>query len=318
MAIINILIYYFRHISTSEFVFEDTQWLQILIFNWKFIIKTVPNNYFAIWTFYVYSNDAIIQHSVNLFIHILNALVLALLIENWDGPGWIIGSLFLINPLAIQAVAYAAGRSELLSLTALLSFLWFISVDDSDLSKRWIGLAFSVAIMLTTKPTVILIAPFLFIWLYISNYDIRLLKGIKWLSLGIPIIIFLCLHILSIRSQIPVKYWIMAQTSASWNLMYSALTGRNLSIDHAWWAINFDLQVAWIIAGIITIIVIALNNKHRIAFGLGWWWISLAPRLFISSTLGWIREQHAYVPLVGFCIALGSLIGESDGTQRIY
>lgn len=316
IAITAIAIYYIQHIRSAEFVFEDSQWVSVnnlsSLGDLKFQLLNIPNNTLARLSFLV-SQSTRVEHSVNLIIHIVNALILALLIEQWDGPGWIIGSLFLINPLSIQAVAYAAGRSELLSLTELLGLLWFASVDSSSTKLRWIGFSLVMLMMLITKPTLIVFMPLLLIWVYVSDYYLHWLEGLDLKFLIVSLILILCLSLRMttlVSHSIPLWHWFLAQTTASWMLLYSALTGRNLSIDHAWWMIDYKFQILGVVCGVLIIIIILLPPRkfHAVTFGLGWWVIAFAPRLFIPSSLGWIREHHAYVPLVGFCIAVGELI----------
>ena len=314
ITFITVIIYYFQHIHSAEFVFEDSQWIGFTgSWNPKSLMMNIPNNFLAIWSFYIFPHEAPVEHSVNLLIHIVNALILASLINQWDGPGWIVGSLFLINPLSIQAVAYAAGRSELLGLTELLGLLWFATVNDLSVFYRWIGFLLYAIAMLFTKATLIVFTPFLLIWIYLSDYDLYWLKklDLELFAIYLISILFMAPRVIAhISSDIPLWHWFLAQTSASWMLLYSALIGRNLSIDHAWWMIDFRLQLISAVALIIAIIMILISRYPFISFGLGWWFITISPRLLIPSKLGWIREHHAYVPLVGICIALASLIQE--------
>ncbi len=326
IALITVVIYYIQHISSAEFVFEDSQWIRFTgSQHIVSLILNIPNNTLALLSFYIVPHVANYEHSVNLIIHITNALILALLINQWEGPGWIVSSLFLINPLSIQAVAYAAGRSELLSLTELLGLLWFASVDFSSMKLRWIGFSLCVLAMLITKPTVIVLAPFLLIWVYVSDYYLYWLRrlNLKLFIVSLLSVLYLSFHMTNIiKTNIPLWHWFLAQTTASWMLLYSALIGRNLSIDHAWWMVGYKFQILGVICWVIAIIIILLPPRKfsAITFGLGWWWIAISPRLFIPSSLGWIREHHAYIPLVGFCIALGSLFQEEKlyGSQSIF
>ncbi len=315
LVLITTVIYYFQHIRTAEFVFEDSQWTSFSGWNIKSLLNNIPNNSLALYSFYIFPKTPQVQHGVNLLIHIINSLILALLINEWNELGWIVGSLFLVNPLSIQAIAYVSGRSELLGLTELLILLWFASVDLFSTLTRWIGLILCATAMLFTKATLIAFTPILLIWIYMSDYYTywyeQWLKRLDLELFAIVSISVLCLTpniIAHIHSNIPFFHWFSSQTTASWMLMYSALTGRNLSIDHAWWSVNFSIQLFSVAALILVACFMIAYFYSPMIFGLGWWLIAILPRLLVPSKLGWIREHHAYIPLVGLCISLSSLI----------
>src|SRR5260221_5441618 len=95
IALVMVGIYYFKHIRTADFVYEDTEWVNSKTAT-SFIseLKSLPNKDLVALT--IIPNHPKIAHSINLAIHILNALILSLLIERWNkNNGWIIGSLFL-------------------------------------------------------------------------------------------------------------------------------------------------------------------------------------------------------------------------------
>lgn len=116
-----------------------------------------------------------------------------------------------------------------------------------------------------------------------------------------------------IKPYIPLNRWIAVQTYASWRLSYEALTGQGLAIDHPWWLVSTDLQILSVVFAVLTIIIILrFKNYSLTIFGIGWWFIAFSPRLFTTVSLGWIREHHSYIPLVGLCIALGSLFQNKE------
>lgn len=309
VAVVTSLTYYFQHIRLAEFVFEDPNWIITDFYKWSWHdLYAIPGNRLTLVTFI--HNTPIIAHSINLLIHVINALLLSILIESWFGSGWIVGSLFLVNPLASQAVAYASGRGELLATGFLFGFLWFSTCSKLSSDKRWILFQVCLLGIATTKATILAVTVPLLIWVYISDAEIENLEGLKYLIvlflLSIPILIYEYLNV--IKSNITIYRWFAIQSYASIKLFYEAATGRGLAIDHSWFLISTSLQVLAAL-GIITLLFIAIKmRKSLIFFGIGWYIISFLPRLLAHVNLGWIREHHAYASLPGFCIFLFSLL----------
>ena len=314
-------LYYFLHIRTSVWVFEDNSlgsgWFSArngFTYDLHRVVESVPNTYFVIWTFYITPWAPYVVHLINFFIHILNTFLLILLVNRWKGLGWFTGLIFLINPLSIQAVAYASGRAELVSLTVLLTFLWFCTASRALRILRWLLLIACIVLMTMTKPTLLVVSTLVLFIVFINRKcEIRWLFGLWPMILLISLVelIFLIPRVLAIApSQIPLWRWFMIQTAASWKLMLVALTGIGISIDHAWWTISLTFQVIAVLSlPILVYFVIFAKEKYSwIALGLSWWWSALLPRLIVHDQLGWIREHHAYVPLAGFCIAISSAI----------
>ncbi len=319
VAIITSILYFYLHIRHASWVYEDITWLWARINsnytftgNWRTLMDSFPSKDLALFTFS--QGDPRVVHLWNLVIHIVNAILLALFIEEILNCGWIIGSLFLINPLTIQAVAYGAGRAELLSLTALLIFLWFAIVSFANDNFRWFGIVLSILMMLTTKPTIIIIAPFLLMLLYYYGYNYNWLDGLGWklFSFCLLGLLFVAPNVMAqVHSTISKWDWFRIQSVAAWRLMASGITGLNLSIDHAWWLAPMWLSIVTVICIIVTGIVVVIR-KSSSTFGLGFFWIAIIPRLLTPNYLGWIREHHMYVPAVGICIMMSSLFTDKE------
>lgn len=330
-------IYYIQHIRTAGWVFEDSTWINGGVYTsvqpgypnppiptlWQ-AVKYIPNRYFTMWTFYFTPNNVKVAHAINVGIHIFNGFLLAILINAWAGPGWIVGSLFLIHPLASQAVAYAAGRSELLSLTAMLSILWIIYVSNNSNIFRWIGLIVCILISCMIKPTLVAIICPLIIWTYMNTDYKKWLPGLgaEILVCALPIIAIICgIVLMKTNSDVPLYRWFLVQTSAVWRLLFQSIIPYHLSIDHAWWTLSIYLQIISVIALLVLFILLSIqySEKYTMAvYGIGFWWLSLLPRLIVRDQLGWIREHHVYTALAGICITLGSLLGGENGIKREY
>jgi hypothetical protein len=304
VAIFTSTMYYAEHIRKAQFVYEDTNWIN----STNYSLFAIPSNRLTLISFYY--NTPKIAHSINLGIHIFNGLLLSMLVEAWFLDfGWVTGSLFLVNPLATQAVAYASGRGELLALTFLLALLWYSTGSSLRQSFRWAAIGFCLILLAFIKVTILIVAIPLVIWVYVSNTRVSYLKNISMLLAVflVPIPSLVLKYSQIIKSDIPYFRWVAVQTYATWRLLFEALTGSGLSIDHPWWLASFSAQIVSVVCVIIVIAIILAKKFSAIAFGIGWWLIAFSPRLLSSVDLGWIREHHAYVPLAGLCTALGSL-----------
>ena len=97
----------------------------------------LPIYYASFWIDYgISAKDPWIYHGMNLLIHLLNGLLLAVILRRFDCSTWaILGScaVFLAHPVAIESVVWASGRKDVLS--ALLMLLAWISWQGSSATK---------------------------------------------------------------------------------------------------------------------------------------------------------------------------------------
>ncbi len=327
-------LYITEHIISADWVYEDStwenggakaegtpMWRDYQMPSAKLTLTNIPNRSLVSWTFYPEGYNAVAAHSVNLVIHILNGLILAVLINSWLGPGWIVGSLFIANPMTTQGVAYAAGRSESFGLLALLGVLWFASASKGNKLYRWTGLLVCAYSTTMIKPTLIVIVGPIVIWTYFTGYKSKWLSGLGFeltaaLIVAVSVLSYKIVH--RVDSLIPIWRWFVIQVTASWVLMLNGIVPIHLSIDHAWWTLNPALQIIAIIALFLSLLLFSFvllfhyNASDMIVYGLGWFWIAVSPRLIMRDHLGWIREHHIYIPLVGISIALGYLLAPKD------
>jgi len=122
----------------ASFVYEDavylggtdgrtlhnaTQWL--LYQPWK------PSRKLTEWTWTLTGPDPVRAHGLSLLIHLANGLLLFWVVRRFAGVGWSLCAtgLLWLHPLAVEAVAYAAGRGDLLvTLGCLLALAGVLRV----------------------------------------------------------------------------------------------------------------------------------------------------------------------------------------------
>lgn len=337
MLLLTVALYGFLHVRSAGWVFEDTTWRNggakhVGDMQWELyqmpsiwtMVTSIPNRHLTAWTFYLTPDDPRVAHGINVAVHVVNALLLALLMNRLGAPGWAMGVIFLILPLASQAVAYASGRAELLSALSVLGACWFALVSRWRVWLRWTALLGILVLGSMTKPTFAAIVIPLVLWL--DWFYGRETLDWLWESaffVGLPALAWLIWHILTrpqlVVSTVPLWRWIGIQCGAAWMLLAASVLPLHLSIDHAWWTMPDSVQI---VAIGVTLFIAAVLIDEALAkpasyatLGIGWFWIAILPRLLVRETQGWMREHHIYVSLLGIAMALGGWLGTKQETH---
>jgi tetratricopeptide (TPR) repeat protein len=111
--------------------------------------------------------DAGYHHLVNVFLHILNSLLLYLLLRRMTGGLWrsaMVAVLFALHPLHVESVAWITERKDVLStlffMLTLLSYGWYVdrpSVTRYGVVLGCLALGLMAKPMLVTTPFVLLL-----------------------------------------------------------------------------------------------------------------------------------------------------------------
>jgi protein O-mannosyl-transferase len=108
------------------------------------------------------------HHLTNLFLHIANALLLFLLLQNATGRFWesfAVASLFALHPLRVESVAWLSERKDVLSgFFAMLAMLAYVHYTRRRSPGRYALTLFLFALGLMAKPMLITL-PFIFLLL---------------------------------------------------------------------------------------------------------------------------------------------------------
>ncbi len=107
-------------------------------------------------------------HTVNLFLHILNTVLLFLVCSYMTGTQWksaFVAGVFALHPTHIESVAWIAERKDVLSaffwITTMLVYVWYSKKPEF---KRFIPVIVSLALGLMAKPMLVTI-PFVLLLL---------------------------------------------------------------------------------------------------------------------------------------------------------
>lgn len=254
---------------SAGFVYEDAN--RIAAFpgwNWR------PNRFLSDLTWALQAGQpAWAFHVVNLIVHSVNAVLVALLARRW-GISAFAGAIFLLHPLPLFAAGYLQGRPDLLMTLGVLT-----AVLGCQGGRPAIALL-GTAIAVFSKEAGIVVLPLLFLtgqkpWLLV-------LGGLA-LSVGT----YELVESLWRHADVTAAEWARLQASAlAWHLETWLTAGWNLSM------LTGSRSPWWLLAG-----VPALFTKA------GWWIVLALSVRFLVPTIGTpISAHQMYLASVGLAL----------------
>ena len=248
--------------------------------------------------------------------------------------------IFAIHPLNTQAVTYISSRS---SIMATMFYLMAIILFSKGLYKTkekeiktnyafvmsaviFFGIGFLCKLIIISLPAIL----FAYHYYFISDQNIKIWVKRQWkLILGIGgllVLVFLCKKIygdgLLRASIVDVTAWDYFRTQIGvipFEYFRKMIFPFNLTIDPGFQVVQhwrFPIAIGGIIIlGIFFIVWVKLSEvkkqskKYGLeAFGLIWILITLSPTSSFIPLLDMAAEHRTYLPLVGFSIAMASIL----------
>ncbi len=128
-----------------------------------------PLVYSSFWLeFHLWGTTAMGYHATNIFLHIMNAILLWTILSHLKIPGaWWASLIFALHPVHVESVAWIIERKDVLSgMFYLLSFLFYLQFENQ---KKWrhyiLSLLFFICAMLSKSIAISLpIAILLCLW----------------------------------------------------------------------------------------------------------------------------------------------------------
>lgn len=264
-------------------------------------------------------------HALNLALHATVALLLAALIAQLSGSAflaWAGAAIFALHPLAIEGVAYAASRAELMAaIGVLLACLGAAGRSPWGWPLIPIGAVLGFAgkesaiVVFGLVPLVLMAQGRLRAWMVAGALLLAagLAGGDYWLH-GRSLVSWAAIGEYA-GSHVGAGEWLLLQGAAAYRLLI-------LSLAPFWLSVDPDLALVPLAGRAFALIALAglaeaawrlRRRQPLIAFGLAWSLLALAPRLIVRTPLAPLNEHQWYLPLMGIACGLAVAIERLAG-----
>lgn len=363
LLVISILCVYWPVRNFSFVNFDDRQYVTgnyhvqagftLESIRWSFTATQASNWHPLTWLSHmldcqIYGMNPGHHHMTNVFLHILNTLLLFFILKRISGSRWksaFIAALFALHPLHVESVAWVAERKDVLSTFFWMLTLWSYSryVENPRFDK-YLLLIFFYILGLMAKPMLVTLP---FVLLLLDYWPLKRFQ--LWPSNNENPAIQRPFYFGLIREKIPLFILSFASSAVTYLVQKSSGAVNSLV------AIPFHLRVAnalgsyvdyigkmlwphnlavlypypksialWNIVGagllltVITVLVLRLlRSKPYLAVGWLWYLGTLVPVIGIVQVGSQaLADRYTYVPLIGIFIM--ATWGISDWVSKKY
>lgn len=283
----------------------------------------------TVWLQARVSTEPAFYRALNVLLHVgCGALLLVWTTRRLGWPGWLgapVSLVFLLHPSVTEVVEWITGRHDSLGVLGVLGALLLWPTDATRGAARMaraLGASLLVlAAFLSKEPYVV--APVLLVLVHAHG---RLTAGravvtrASWLlalpfaAVALGFVLRAALHVPSSSDQLHAGLTTHARSYATIVAHYAlqlATFGDGRTTE-SWAPLSL-----WASLGVLTLCTLALGLLARGArrgsqdaaaalLGCAWLGVALAPHVVSLPLIGMFGNRYAYLPLVGFCIALGA------------
>ncbi len=283
-------------------------------------------------------------HAVNLLLHILNALLLALVLHRLSGAWWrsvLVAALFALHPLRVESVAWISERKDVLS--GLLFVLTLGAYGDwarRPTAGRWALVIAGLTLGLLAKPMLVTV-PFVLVLVDVwplgrwgrrsggtsGGAPARSLVGLvleKW-----PLLLLagassaMTLHFQrmagAVDTTLPPAQRLANATLSVWRYVGTSLWPARLSPHYAPAPIAPVAVILAALAALATTILALGRLRRASPVAIGWLWYlgMLVPVLgLVQVGMQSCADRYTYLPGIGLAIAVAWPLGDWVGTSR--
>ena len=265
-------------------------------------------------------------HAVNILWAAIATALFALVACELAGPavGLIVGVLFAVHPVHVEAVANVVGRAELMAAAGYAAAL--LSAIRAERRPAYlVGVALGAALAIGSKEIAVTLPAAAILVYFARNHHVR---G-AWrplLAATVPIVLYFVLHgLVGIRTfyggglavglehlNILQRTWVMVPLSLQWWRLF--LFPAHLSADYSPGELTVSTGVTvWHVVGLLfwmglgTLAWKTRRTIPGIAIGLAWVVITISPAANIVMPSEFlIAERTLYLPSFGVLFALAS------------
>lgn len=283
---------------SAGFVFEDLKWLDLAAANatWRPLTTLT----------WIVAPTPVVAHGLNLALHLVTVGLVGLLARDLGSrlTGWTAASLFAVHPLNVEAVAYAAGRADVLAAMGV--------VGACLLARRgvWLGAGLCLWLGWCAKETAIVGLPLVLLvatdrprWIW-GACGVGLVAGVLALGGWSQLVNLGEMPGVSVTAG----SWFLAQATAAWRLVSQTLMPLGLTVDPDIDAVPHLLR--WVsVAGLGALALLAWRQRRTvIGLGLAWTLIAILPRLIVQTPQSYLNAHQFYVPVIGLLLAGSGLV----------
>lgn len=282
---------------SAGWVYEDRQWRDLAAADswWRPL---------SVWTWQL-ADTPVMAHALNLALHLVVAVLTGYLagalgasvVASWAATAWL-----ALHPLAVESVAYATGRAELLAAIGVLGACL------AAIRGSWIGVACGLACGLAAKQSAIvgvLLVPLVLRSWRLGVAAVCLLGGLA-VAVGWSDLVNLGE---SNAATVTAASWALSQATAAFRLVMLTIVPIGQTVD-------FDVDVlapwvAWVsVGGLLGVTALAVSQRRSlVGIGLAWTLIAILPRLIVQTPKSYLNEHQWFTPLIGLVIAGAAWVG---------
>jgi Flp pilus assembly protein TadD len=273
--------------------------------------------------------------AVNVFLHILNSLLVFALLKNMTRRVWrsaIVAALFALHPMHVESVAWAAERKDVLSVFfALLSLVAYIryAMAAHPSWKRFVPVTLSLALALMAKP---MFVTWPFVMLLLDYWPLNRMKwrphnGLNQLARGlvplvrekIPIFVLAAASVVityiaqsrggAVRqfADAPLLLRISNALVSYAKYIVSLLWPSGLGVYYPFsaegippWQLVASLVL---LAGVTIVVMREKENQGYLLTGWGWYLGTLVPVIGLVQVGGQaMADRYSYIPSIGLFV----------------
>lgn len=303
---------YVPHVQRATFVYEDASLLTAGggFPGWRAVMTRGRGLTRESWR-HIRTPQA--SHALNLVLHLLVSLLAGVLI--WQVTGWVyfglsVAAIVVLHPLAIETVAYAASRAELIAACGgLLALVGLTARAPIAAALIPVGLL----IAYTGKETGLVALGLMPLVLWLAGAR-RQARQLLWAALG-AMVLFVgagTAHVGGLlalgettRVRLDATSWLLMQAEAVYRLVV-------LSVAPFWLSVSPNItRPSW--AGVAALILLAglldvawrCRMRAPMCFaGIVWCAVVAAPRFLIRTPLSPFNEHQWYLALPGVALVL--------------
>lgn len=311
----------FNGVRQAGFVYEDSLWTGgYFIHNQQLPtpLEVLTNSRLLMpltWDLqFRHSSSASLFHIVNLVLHLIVSILVAILafrIGLSPFGVWIAFTVFLLNPVQMESAVYLSGRTELLAAIGVLTACillcgkinwWSIPLALLAAWFGWMGkesaiTVFALVPLVRRKWAVAIMAILVIVTIVFTRAtEMNLIAG----------------------SPLEGYKWAFTQLVAAWRILATSMTLIGGTIYFDYWDLPTSIQI---ISVTLLLLIMGIcyklwRTRPILAMGALWITIVVAPRLVVYTPGSELNEHQFYLAMVGFSLAVASLIETSGYMQR--